>query len=148
MNRLRGILGRDPDELEIAEALDIPLERVQTLLRSAVTTESADAMLHEDGDFTIYDVTEDESASQPGERMEHHTRDEMLNRWMDGLSAKEREVVRLRYGLGLDDDPWTLEAIGEHMDVTRERVRQIQVAALQKLRRMVEHEDVSFEEII
>ena len=148
VNRLRGILGRDPDELEIAEALDIPLERVQTLLRSAVTTESADAMLHEDGDFTIYDVTEDESASEPSERMEHNTRDEMLQRWMDKLSGKEREVVRLRYGLGLDDDPWTLEAIGEHMGVTRERIRQIQVAALQKLRRMVEHEDVNFEEII
>jgi len=147
-NQLRTILGREPNEVEVAEALGVPLERVQTLLRSSVTTESADQMLHEDGDFTIYDVTEDETASPPSERMEHNRRDEMLKKWMGNLTAKEREVVRLRYGLGLDDDPWTLEAIGEHMGVTRERIRQIQVAALQKLRRMVEDEDVSFEEII
>ncbi len=147
-NQLRTVLGREPDEMEVAEALGVPLTRVQTLLRSSVTTESADQMLHEDGDFTLYDVTEDASASPPSERMEHARRDELLKKWMDKLTIKEREVIRLRYGLGLDDDPWTLEAIGEHVGVTRERIRQIQVAALQKLRRMVEHEDVSFEEII
>ncbi|GAV20918.1 RNA polymerase nonessential primary-like sigma factor [Mariprofundus micogutta] len=147
-NRLRASLGREPTEMEVAEAMGIPIDRVQSLLRNALTTESADAMLHDEGDFTIYDVTADESAKAPSERMEHKRRDEMLNKWMAKLTAKEREVVRLRYGLGLDDDPWTLESIGEHMGVTRERIRQIQVAALQKLRRMVEHEDVSFEEII
>jgi len=146
-NKLRSKLGREPTGMELAEFLEIPLARVQKLLNSAVTTESADAVLHEDGDFTIYDITADESASAPSERMEQKSRDEMLNKWMDKLSAKEREVVRLRYGLGLDDT-WTLEAIGEHMGVTRERIRQIQVASLQKLRRMVEQEDVNFEEII
>jgi len=146
-NKLRASLGREPTGLEIAERLGIAPARVQQLLNSAVTTESADAILHEDGDFTIYDITADESASAPSDRMEKSSRDEMLNKWMDKLSAKEREVVRLRYGLGLDDT-WTLEAIGEHMGVTRERIRQIQVASLQKLRRMVEQEDVDFEEII
>ena len=146
-NKLRSKLGREPTGMELAEFLDIPLARVQKLLNSAVNTESADAILHENGDFTIYDITADESASAPSERMERASRDKMLNKWMDKLSAKEREVVRLRYGLGIDDT-WTLEAIGKHMGVTRERIRQIQVASLQKLRRMVEQEDVDFEEII
>jgi len=146
-NKLRSRLGREPTEVELASQIGITVERVQKLMNSAVTTESADAILHEDGDFTIYDITADESACAPSEQMELTCRDEMLQRWMDKLSPKEREVVRLRYGLGIDDT-WTLEAIGGHMGVTRERIRQIQVASLKKLRRMVESEDVSFEEII
>ena len=134
--------------MEVAEALQVPLERVQSLLRSSLTTESADDMLHEEGDFTLYDITEDEDAISPSQHMEHTRRNEMVKAWMQRLTPKEREVVRLRYGLGTPDDAWTLEAIGEHMGVTRERIRQIQVAALQKLRRMVDSEHVDFEEII
>jgi len=57
-------------------------------------------------------------------------------------------VIQLRYGLGGLDDPWTLEAIGEHLGVTRERIRQIQVAALKKLRSLPEARDLLLEEII
>lgn len=145
--RLRSGLGREPTEPEIADAMDIPLERLQKLLKTSVGTESADEVLHEGGDFTIYDVTADEGADAPGDQLEQDRRNEMLETWMNQLSPKERDVVRLRYGLSGVEDPWTLEAIGEHLGVTRERIRQIQVAALQKLRKMVEHEDVSFEEM-
>lgn len=148
VNRLRMSLGREPTEIEVAEAMQIPLQRVQTLLRSSLTTESADELLHEGGEFTIYDVTADEDAVSPSQSMEEKHRDEMLKAWMQRLTAKEQEVVRLRYGLGSRDDAWTLEAIGEHLGVTRERIRQIQVAALQKLRRMVDSDDVDFEEMI
>jgi len=147
-SRLRVLLGREPDEMELAEELQIPVTRVQSLLRNALSTESADAMLHEDGDFTLYDVTEDEDALCPSQSMEQSRRDEMIQSWMDQLTPKEAEVVRLRYGLGTQDDAWTLEAIGNHIGVTRERIRQIQVAALQKLRRMVENENVDFEEML
>ena len=147
-NRLRTTLGREPNELEVAEELQIPLERVQDLLRSSLSTESADVVRHEDGDFTIYDITADQDAASPSQNMEQNRRDEMLAAWMKHLSPKEQEVVRLRYGLGSNDDAWTLEAIGVHIGVTRERIRQIQVAALQKLRRMVDSDEVDFEEII
>ncbi|ATX81902.1 RNA polymerase, sigma 38 subunit, RpoS [Mariprofundus ferrinatatus] len=147
-NRLRADLGREPTESEVAEELQVPLEKVQALLRSSLTTESADEVRHEDGDFTIFDITADEDAPAPSQNMEESRRDEMLAVWLQQLTAKEREVVRLRYGLGIEDDAWTLEAIGEHMGVTRERIRQIQVAALQKLRRMVDSDHVNFEEII
>ena len=147
-NRLRTVLGREPNELEVAEELQIPLDRVQDLLRSSLSTESADVVRHEDGDFTIYDITADEEAASPSQNMEQKRRDEMLAAWMNHLTPKEQEVVRLRYGLGSNDDAWTLEAIGAHIGVTRERIRQIQVAALQKLRRMVDSDEVDFEEII
>jgi len=146
--RLRTALGREPNEPEIANAMNIQIERIHALLRSSLSTESADEMLHHDGDFTLYDITPDEQASAPGDSLEKSRRNEMLQKWMNQLSDKECNVVRLRYGLGDSHAPWTLEAIGNHTGVTRERIRQIQVGALIKLRRMVEHEDVSFEEIL
>ncbi len=147
-SRLRSTLGREPTVYEVADARNISIDRVRSLLGSAANTESADALLYDDGDFTIYDVTADESAIAPSDDMEKQRRNAMLEKWMEQLSVKERQVVRMRYGLGLGDEIWTLESIGEHMGVTRERIRQIQVAALQKLRRMVKQDDISFEEII
>jgi len=145
--RLRVLMGREPTEPEIAEAMNIPIERVHVLVRASLNTESADEQLHNDGDFTLYDITADEQAASPSERLEGHRRNALLQKWMQQLTAKERDVVRLRYGLDSHDDAWTLEAIGEKMGVTRERIRQIQMGALKKLRKMVDHEDVSFEEI-
>jgi len=146
--RLRGSLGREPTEQEIASSMSIPVERVHTLLMTSIGTESADAVLHKDSDFTLYDITPDEKVSIPGDSMGNDQRNEMLRKWMTKLTTKECEVVRLRYGLGETHDPWTLEQIGKHMGVTRERIRQIQMTALKKLRNMVEYENVSFEEII
>jgi len=145
---LRASLGREPTEQEIANSMNIPVERVHTLLMTSIGTESADAILHTDGDFTLYDVTPDEQGSIPGDSLGDDQRNEMLRKWMTKLTAKECDVVRLRYGLGEVHEPWTLEKIGEHMGVTRERIRQIQMTALKKLRNMVEHENISFEEII
>ncbi len=147
-NRLRIELGREPTDLEIAEALQIPVKRLQRLMESAQTTESADGGYLEGSDFTILDITADESATPPSQHIEEGGRDKMLRSWMKRLTPKEQEVVRLRYGLGEADDVWTLEAIGNHMGVTRERIRQIQVAALQKLRVMVASEKIDLEEIV
>ncbi len=146
--RLRMALGREPSEQEVATAMGIAVERVQALVKTSVGTESADEVLHANSEYTIYDVTADEQADAPGDRLESDRRNEMLRQWMEKLSPKECDVVRLRYGLGDCHEPWTLEAIGEHMGVTRERIRQIQMASLKKLRKMIEHENVSFEEIL
>jgi RNA polymerase sigma factor (sigma-70 family) len=147
-NELCASLGREPTETEIADYMGITISRVHELLGINVATESADVVLHEEGDFTLYDITADDMADAPSERLEVNRRDAMLQVWMSKLSTKEREVVSLRYGLGTRDDPWTLENIGQRMGVTRERIRQIQVAALQKLRKMVDREDVSSEEML
>jgi RNA polymerase nonessential primary-like sigma factor len=146
-NELCASLGREPTEAEIAEYMGITIKRVHELIGINVATESADVTLHAEGDFTLYDITADDTADAPSERLEVNRRDAMLQVWMNKLSSKEREVVSLRYGLGTRDDPWTLENIGQRMGVTRERIRQIQVAALQKLRKMVDREDISSEEM-
>jgi len=146
-NELRASLEREPTELEIADYMGITTERVHELMSIHTSTESADAVLHEEGEFTLYDITADDMVDAPSERLETNRRNAMLVSWMEMLSSKEREVVCLRYGLGTRDDPWTLEHIGQHMGVTRERIRQIQVAALKKMRKMVDREDINFEEI-
>ena len=147
-NRLRLELGREPTELEIAEALQVPVKRVQELLERAQTTESTDDGHLEGSGLTVLDVTADESAIAPSQHMEESSRDRILRSWMKQLTPREQEVVRLRYGLGDTNDIWTLEAIGSHMGVTRERIRQIQMSALQKLRQVVASEKVRFEEVV
>jgi len=147
-NELRASLGREPTGDEIAVHMGKPGERIEALLGAAVPTESADSTLHTDGDFTLYDITEDQSAELPGDHLDSAIRDDMLMGWMGKLTPKEQEVVRLRYGLDQISDPWTLEAIGRHMGVTRERIRQIQVVALQKLRTLMDAEKITLEEII
>lgn len=147
-NELRAALGREPTEDEIATHMGKSSERIQVLLGVTAPTESADEVLHDDGDFTLYDITEDVSAELPGDHLDAAIRDGMLTSWMGQLSEKEQEVVRLRYGLDDASEPWTLEAIGQHMGVTRERIRQIQVVALQKLRTLMDSEKVTLEEIV
>jgi RNA polymerase sigma factor (sigma-70 family) len=147
-NELRASLGREPTKNEIAVRMGKPSARIQALLGAAVQTESADSTFRDDGDFTLYDVTEDKSAELPGDHLDGTIRNDMLTGWMEKLTSKEREVVRLRYGLDQISDPWTLEAIGRHMGVTRERIRQIQVVALQKLRILMDADKITLEEII
>lgn len=146
--RLRVQLHREPTERELAEASGFSQERVRTLLSAALPTDSADDALQDDGDFTLYDVVEDEQGIAPEEELGHERRRRLVRLWLDELSPKEREVVRLRFGLGDVHEPWTLEAIGEHLGVTRERIRQIQMAALKKLRAVAEREKVGVEEIL
>ncbi len=145
---LRVELEREPTNAEIAGRLGKSLQRIQALQGANQYTESADELLHEDGDFTLYDVTEDEQADQPGAHLEESVRSDMLQSWLSQLTGKEREVVNLRYGLNSRNDTWTLEAIGRHMGVTRERIRQIQVGALQKLRHIIQQHDVHSEEVL
>jgi len=147
-NTLRTELERDPTENEIAERFGKTPERVQALQGAHQYTESADQLLHEDGDFTLYDVTEDEHVAQPGDHLEESIRTDMFHSWLGQLTDKEREVVYLRYGLNSRNDSWTLEAIGRHIGVTRERIRQIQVGALQKLRHIIHKDDIHSEEVL
>jgi len=147
-NQLRSLLGREPDAMELAEEMGVPAQRIQELMGTAIGEESADEVLHDDGEFTLYDVIADDSAESPGDQMQTLLRNEMLQVWMDKLEKKERDVIRLRYGLGLDEEPWTLEMVGEQFGVTRERIRQIQVQALRKLRLIVAQDNIDLKEIL
>ena len=139
---LRSELEREPTDQEVAARMGKSEQRVHDLQGASQFTESADVLLHLDGDFTLYDVTEDENATLPEDQLDANIRADLLEVWLSQLPDKEREVVALRYGLGGNQEVWTLEAIGRQMGVTRERIRQVQVGALQTLRRMIDKEHV------
>ncbi|MDX8392199.1 MAG: sigma-70 family RNA polymerase sigma factor [Mariprofundaceae bacterium] len=145
---LRAKLEREPTDCEIAESMGKSEQRIQDLQGANQFMESADVLLHDEGDFTLYDVTEDKNASRPEDVLDASIRADLLDQWLAQLSAKEREVMELRFGLNGDWDVWTLEAIGRHMGVTRERIRQVQVGALQSLRNMMEKQHVQSGEIL
>ncbi|MDX8406277.1 MAG: sigma-70 family RNA polymerase sigma factor [Mariprofundus sp.] len=147
-NALRMKHEREPDDAEVAEAMGVSVKHVQHLMGVTIRTESADVSLHGEGDFTLYDVMPDSSAESPGDRLQCTRRDEMLQVWMAKLDKQERDVVCLRYGLGVGGEPWTLEMVGEQYGVTRERIRQIQVQALKKLREIVGDDDIDLQEVL
>jgi len=145
---LRIELGREPTDAEIADRLGKPTQRIKILQEINLHMESADEVLHDEGDFTLYDVTEDRDAELPDDRLNRSTTNHLLESWMACLREKEREVVQLRVGIGTNEAPRTFESIGQQMNLTRERIRQIQVASLQKLRRLIDRQHVSMEEVI
>ena len=147
-NTLRTTLGYEPSEQNIADSMGIPVARVHMLLRTTVRAESADELLHGDDGVSIYERVADEQAETPDQQLATNNRSSMIEQWMGKLSEQERDVVRMRYGLGGYGEVQTLEKIGLHMDVTRERIRQIQVKALKKLRLMVKRDDINLEEIL
>jgi len=152
MNRhscsLRSTLGREPTEDEISIRMGSSKDRIHELIEAAMPTRSADDILLGTEDLSIYDITVDASAESPSEEMNKNMSGSILSEWLNFLSQKEQKVMALRYGLGDRHDPWTLEAIGEHLGVTRERIRQIQVAALKKLRTFPEAQNMLLEELI
>ena len=119
---------------EISEAMAIPVEELDSLLRQALTISSLDAPINaEDGRSFLGDLIADASAEEPLDRIERGMHQEQLAQLMAHLSAQEKEVLALRFGLdGLEQH--TLAEIGRQLDVSRERVRQIELKALRKLR--------------
>ncbi|MDX8380738.1 MAG: sigma-70 family RNA polymerase sigma factor [Ghiorsea sp.] len=147
-NQLRAILNREPTENEIALKMGKSKIRVHELKEAQLTTPSADQMLLGSEDLTVFDVVADPSAEQPCDALNKNICHGLVHHWLTTLNSRERHVMMLRYGLGERDDPWTLEAIGDHLGVTRERIRQIQVAALAKLRSLPEAKNMLLEEVI
>ena len=127
-------LGAMPNRLEIAEAMDIPLEELDSLLRQALTTSSLDAPVNgEEGRSFLGDLIADSSADEPLDIVEQRIHHEQLGRWLSHLSEQEQNVLRLRFGLE-GNERHTLAEIGRLMEVSRERVRQVELKALRKLR--------------
>jgi RNA polymerase primary sigma factor len=126
-------LGRDPRPEELALHLGMAPGKLQLLLDAAKIPTSLDAALGEDEESTLGTILRDASAPSPEEEAIRGQMAEEVERAMAPLNEREREVLRLRYGLGLDRE-LTLEEIGRRLSVTRERVRQIEARALAKLR--------------
>ena len=129
-------LGAMPSRREIAEAMGMPMEELDGLLRQALTTSSLDAPVNGDeGRSFLGDLIADNPDEEPLDRVERGIHHEQLGRWLSHLSEQEREVLRLRFGLD-GEERHTLAEIGRHLDVSRERVRQVELKALRKLRNL------------
>jgi RNA polymerase primary sigma factor len=129
---LRAKLGRDPTEEEIAEEAELPLEQMHEVRRAARAVTSLDRPVGE-GEAAFGDLVANEHAPPPEEEVRVTLGTEALHRALEELPDREREVLKLRYGLNGDVDPASLEEIGRRLGVTRERVRQIEADALEKL---------------
>jgi RNA polymerase primary sigma factor len=130
---LQAKLGRDPDEKEIAKAAKLPLKQVREVRQAARAVTSLDRPIGEEGDATYGDIVAREDAPPPEEEVRVTLGREALHRAIAELPEREREVVKLRYGLNGDGDPASLEEIGRRLGLTRERVRQIEAVALERL---------------
>ena len=129
-------LGAMPSRREIAEALSMEVEELDDLLRQALTTSSLDAPISGDeGRSFLGDLIADTRNDEPLEAVERRMHHEQLGRWLTYLTAQERQVLELRFGLG-GEQRHTLAEIGRMLDVSRERVRQVELKALRKLRNL------------
>ena len=129
-------LGAMPSRVEIAEAMDIPLDELDSLLRQALTTSSLDAPVNgEEGRSFLGDLIADSSLEEPLDLVEQRIHHEQLGRWLGHLSEQEQHVLKMRFGLE-GQERHTLAEIGRLMEVSRERVRQVELKALRKLRNL------------
>lgn len=125
--------GRDPTADEIAQALDMPVERVREILRIAQDPVSLETPIGEEEDSHLGDFIPDENAPEPTEAASLVLLKEQINQVLSTLTDREEKVLRLRFGLE-DGRSRTLEEVGQMFNVTRERIRQIEAKALRKLR--------------
>jgi RNA polymerase primary sigma factor len=126
-------LGREPRPEELADRSGISTEKIELLLDAARHPTSLEAPVAEDEETPLGHLVRDVNARSPEDAAIENQLAEEVERAMAPLTEREREVLRLRYGLGLDRE-MTLEEIGRRLSITRERVRQIEAKAMTKLR--------------
>ena len=126
-------LGREPQPDEIAEAMDLPVERVREILKVAQEPVSLETPIGEEDDSHLGDFIQDENMPVPADAAAFTLLKEELAAVLDTLTERERKVLTLRFGL-VDGHARTLEEVGKEFDITRERIRQIEAKALRKLR--------------
>jgi len=132
-SRLELKLGRPATLSELSAEVELPEDKVTEALRFAAEPLSLSEPLREDGDAELGDVVEDRSADSPFESAATALLPEEISRLLSPLDEREREILKLRFGLDRGE-PRTLEEVGEHFNLTRERIRQIEARAMSKLR--------------
>lgn len=125
--------GKQPSDNELAELSGVPLPKVQLLIQAMRGVESIDAPIGDDEDATKLDFVRGDEEQDPQRRFMVTAMEEEIKKSLDRLTDREATVLRLRYGIGTSHDH-TLEEVGRSMGLTRERVRQIESAAIRKLR--------------
>ena len=126
-------LGREPTPEEVAERLNVPVSRVREVLKISRDPVSLDTPIGEEDDSHLGDFIEDDTVLSPADSATFSMLREELSTALESLTERERQVVRLRFGLE-DGRARTLEEVGKEFNVTRERIRRIEAKALRKLR--------------
>ena len=135
-------LDHEPTAEEIAELLEKPVSDVKRMLKLNERVTSVDTPLGPSSDKSILDTIADERVSDPGEELQQSDIQTNLDHWIEELPDKQREVLSRRFGLrGYETS--TLEDVGREIGLTRERVRQIQVEALKRLREVMEKQGLN-----
>jgi RNA polymerase primary sigma factor len=127
-------LGREPTPEEIAEKMGMPVDKIRRVFKIAQQPISLETPIGEDGDSHFGDFIEDQDAISPVQATHYKLMQEKIDEVLATLSEREQKVLRLRFGIGGSNFPRTLEEVGTIFNVTRERVRQIETKALNKLR--------------
>jgi RNA polymerase primary sigma factor len=145
LNRMRRVqlnllqeLGREPTIEELAVGMETTPDKVENLLEIARRPVSLETPIDDEGDSTFGDFVEDVNSPAPAEEVATHLLHEQLQGALDRLPAREAQILRLRYGLE-DGRVYTLEEVGQTIGVTRERVRQLEAQALNRLRQSSAH---------
>lgn len=135
--------GREPTDEELARELQIPTSKVAHLKSVSVRPASLDAPVGEDGDSATFgDIVGDDNAVSPYEGLRDSTQNDDLYVMINSLDSRESEIIKYRFGLE-GRDALTLEEVGQKFQVTRERIRQLEYLALNKMRRaMAKHEAI------
>jgi RNA polymerase primary sigma factor len=127
-------LGREPTSEEIAKKMDIPVSKVRKVLKIAQEPISLETPIGEEEDSHLGDFIEDRSILNPAESVTFSNLREITDEVLATLTPREEKVIKMRFGLGNTGSEHTLEEVGQHFAVTRERIRQIEAKALRKLR--------------
>src|SRR6188768_3289995 len=135
--KLQEEIGREPTDEELGEEMGMSPSRVAQMRTAAIRPASLDAPIGDDDSNNFSEVVQDENADTPYERLEDKTVTAMLQEMVKTLDQREATILRYRFGLDGGNEK-TLEEVGQKFGVTRERVRQIQNIALNKLRKMIE----------
>lgn len=135
-------LDHEPTAEDIAQLLDKPVKDVKRMLGLNERVTSVDSPLAGNADKSLLDTVADEGSADPAQVLQDNDMNSCLDRWLDELSDKQQEVISRRFGLrGYPMS--TLEEVGQEIGLTRERVRQIQVEALKRMRELMEKEGLS-----
>ena len=126
-------LGREPYPEEIAERMDIPIQKVRRILRLMKQTLSLETPIGDDEESSLGDFIEDEKSPSPADAAIEKDLSDQTNSVLETLTPREEKVLRMRFGIGEKQD-YTLEEVGKVLGVTRERVRQIEAKAIRRLR--------------
>ena len=141
-------LGRDPSLLELSKAAKIKFEKIHKLHRLGQRDVSLEYKFGDDPQAkSLVDFIEDKSATSPAQSMFGVLRLEKLEKLMSALSEKEKKVLQMRFGFDFDQ-PHTLEQTGQTLGVTRERIRQIEEKALQKIRLLIKSRHEEYHELL